>query len=191
MLLVAQALLGAFTVWHLLAPWAVTAHLITGNAYALTLLWIALDLRNPAPFEPVAPAPRAWLGAAAALLLLQMVLGGLVSSRFAGMSCPEWPTCNGGFWFPSFGGNVGLHLLHRMNGYALVTTLFATAFVCRREATLRGLTGLAVLLGCAQIIVGIANVLLAIPIEVTSLHSALAAGLVLTLTAAVRRGFAG
>ena len=47
------------------------------------------------------------------------MLGGLVSSRYAGLACPEWPTCNGGAWFPSWRGAVGLHLLHRSNGYLL------------------------------------------------------------------------
>ncbi len=194
-LLVAQVLLGALTVWQLLAAWTVTAHLVTGNAYALTLLWITLDLRSETrfasdtgagPAASVSPASRLWIGAAAALLLLQMVLGGLVSSRFAGMVCPEWPTCNGGLWFPAFNGNVGLHILHRMNGYTLLATLGAAALVSRREASLRRITALALLLGCAQVTAGIVNVLLAIPVEVTAIHSALAAGLVLTLTAAVR-----
>ena len=77
-----------------------------------------------------------------------------------------------------------------MNAYALLGALGATAFVCRREASLRRLTALALLLGCGQVAVGIANVLLAIPIEVTALHSALAAGLVLTLTATLRSAWA-
>lgn len=192
-LLVVQALLGALTVWQLLAAWTVTAHLVTGNAYALILLWIALDLRSPAkPIQDARrrSAQRVWVTASATLLLLQMVLGGLVSSRFAGMACPEWPTCNGGLWFPSYAGTVGLHILHRMNGYALLGALAASAFVCRREASLRRLTALALLLGCTQVAVGIANVLLAIPVEITALHSALAAGLVLTLTASVRSAWA-
>jgi heme A synthase len=60
------------------------------------------------------------------------------------------------------------------------------ALVCRRDASLRRITALALLLGCTQVTAGIVNVLLAIPVEVTAIHSALAAGLVLTLTAAVR-----
>ena len=85
---------------------------------------------------------------------------------------------------------MGLHILHRMNGYALLATLFVTALVSRHEASLGRITALALLLGCAQVAVGIANVLLAIPIEVTALHSALAAGLVLTLGAAARAAWA-
>jgi len=189
-LLVTQALLGALTVWQLLAAWTVTAHLVTGNAYALTLLWIALDLRGPPPPQRVPSAARAWVSASALLLVLQMVLGGLVSSRFAGMVCPEWPTCNGEFWFPSLDGTVGLHIFHRMNAYAMLGALFASAFVCRRVTSLQRLTALALLLGCGQVVVGIANVLLAIPVEITALHTALAAGLVLTLSATLRSAWA-
>ncbi len=126
------------------------------------------------------------MATAATLLALQIVLGGLVASRFAGLACPEWPTCNGGVWFPSFRGTVGIHLLHRLNGYALLLALGAAALTSRRLPGLQRLTVAALGLGLAQVVVGVANVLLGIPIELTSLHSALAAALVLTLTLAVR-----
>ena len=47
------------------------------------------------------------------------------------------------------------------------------------------LVALAAVLGAAQAVVGVANVRLGIPVEVTALHSLLAALLVLTLTAAL------
>ena len=189
-LLAVQVLLGALTVWQLLAAWTVTSHLVIGNAFALTLLWIALALRDHALGDPsrapVEAAARRWVLAAAALLAVQLVLGGLVSSRFAGMACPEWPACNGGLWFPSWQGTVGLHLLHRWNAVLLLAALAAAAVSCRRAPGLRALTALALLLGCAQTLVGIANVLTGIPVEVTGLHSALAAALVLILSVAAR-----
>lgn len=190
LLLVVQIGLGALTVWQLLASWTVTSHLVTGNAYALVLLWTACALRE-AGGPPIdrAPAParvRVWVTVAALLLFAQLVLGGLVSSRYAGMVCPEWPTCNGGYWFPSFEGNVGLHLLHRLNGYALLAVLLVSAGVGWRVAGMRAVTLLTFVLGSAQLLVGIANVLLAIPVEVTALHSALAVALVLTVSLTVR-----
>jgi len=123
--------------------------------------------------------------ASAALLLLQIVLGGLVSSSYAGMACPEWPTCNGGAWFPSFRGSVGLHLLHRLNGYALLAACFAAASFGRGVPRLGRWVILAAALVAAQVAVGVANVLLGLPVEVTGLHSALAAALVLVITGAV------
>jgi cytochrome c oxidase assembly protein subunit 15 len=193
-LLAVQIVLGALTVWHLLAAWTVTSHLVTGNAFALALLFATLSLREGLHERAAAPAgPRVrFLAAAVALLLaLQVVLGGLVSSRFAGMVCPEWPACNGGAWFPTWRGNVGLHLLHRWNGTLLAAALLALAWIARREPPVRRLAIAAAALGCAQVGVGIANVVLAIPVEVTGAHSALAAALVLTVGAATRAAWRG
>lgn len=192
-LLICQVILGALTVWQLLAEWTVTSHLITGNAFNACLLLLALRLRELSPGSvPVAAARgRAGVTVAGVLLLFQMILGGLVSSSYAGLACPEWPTCNGGAWFPSMGGSVGLHLAHRMNGYALTATVLAVAFTTFRMGPLGRLMLLAAALVTAQLCVGVANVLLGLPVEVTGLHSALAALLVLTLVAALRESWRG
>jgi cytochrome c oxidase assembly protein subunit 15 len=186
-LLALQVLLGALTVWQLLAAWTVTSHLVVGNAFNVSLLLVALTLRGPrAGREPSTPAPRAardLLFVAAGLLAAQVVLGGLVSSTFAGMACPEWPTCNGGTWFPAWDGSVGLHLLHRMNGYALLLALAVAAYSARGLPRVGVLSAAAFLLGALQVVVGVSNVLLGIPVEVTGLHSLLAALLILTIAA--------
>lgn len=187
-LLAVQVLLGALTVWELLAKWSVTSHLLVGNAFNASLLVLALRLseldrsRTPAPS---APGMRRIVWGVAILLLLQMVLGGLVASGYAGLACPEWPTCNGGRWFPSWRGSVGVHLLHRMNGYALAAALLAAAWRGRGVPRVGWLVGLAAAFGLAQMPVGIFNVLLGIPVALTGLHSALAAGLVLCIAAAL------
>ena len=129
---------------------------------------------------------RATILAAATLLFVQMALGGLVSSNYAGLACPEWPTCNGGRWVPTWSGNVGLHVIHRLNGYALFLALFAAAVSCRREPGLGRLAALAVVFALCEIAAGIANVRLGIPSEITGLHSAFATALVLILALAVR-----
>lgn len=189
-LLAAQVLLGALTVWHLLATWSVTAHLLTGTSFALALLLIACALRDlgaPAR-EPVrgSPASAGTLGLAALLLALQIALGGLVSSNYAGLACPEWPTCNGGVWFPAWSGSVGLHLLHRYNGYLLLAALAVAAVASRRDARLRTPAFAALAIGILQVGVGIANVSFGLPVEVTGLHSALATALAAALTLALR-----
>jgi len=189
MLLAVQILLGALTVWKLLAPWTVTAHLLTGNSFAAALLLAALAIRDggaPPRRAALAPSARRAILLAAALLALQIALGGLVASRYAGLACPEWPTCHEGVWFPTWEGPIGLQLLHRANGYALVASLAAAAWAARNAPALQRVTRLALLLGVVQVAVGAANVLLAVPMEVTGLHSALAAGLVLSLTWNVR-----
>jgi len=190
LLLALQILLGALTVWHLLAYWSVTAHLLTGTSFALVLLLVTCALRDlaapPTRRARVSDASRRILWLAAALLAVQIALGGLVSSRYAGLACPEWPTCNGGLWFPSWRGSVGLHLLHRSNGYALLAALAAAAWASRADAGLRRFTLAACGLGVAQVGVGIANVVLGLPVEITGLHSALATALAAALTLGVR-----
>ncbi len=194
LLLGVQILLGALTVWKLLAVWSVTSHLLTANAFAVTLALVALRLRDLArpdrAWPRIAAGARALLVATAVLLGLQVALGGLVSSSFAGMACPEWPACLNGEWYPHLGGNVALHLVHRTNGYLLLVALAASALVARRAPGVGGPCALALALGLAQVVVGVANVVLGLPVEVTGLHSALAAGLVLTWTVAVRQAWA-
>lgn len=191
-LLAVQIALGGLTVLKLLAAWTVTSHLLTGNAFAAALLWIALELRDEVRGNPpIVPAPRAARVAcsgAAVLLVVQMLLGGLVASRYAGLACTEWPACRDAVWLPSFEGAVGLHLLHRWNAILLVAALALARFAAASAPGLRGIATLALGLALAQVGVGVANVLLALPVEITGLHSALAAGLVLVWTAALRAG---
>ncbi|MDH3519890.1 MAG: COX15/CtaA family protein [Myxococcales bacterium] len=193
-LLAAQIVLGALTVWQQLAAWTVTGHLVTGNAFAVTLVLIACTLRDRAPAGAPARAvgtpASLWIAASALLLLGQIVLGGLVSSRFAGLACPEWPTCSGGIWFPSWKGTVGLHLMHRTNAYLLLGSLAASAALSWRTRPLRPWTLLACALGFAQLAVGVANVRLGIPVDVTGLHTGLATLLALTLARAARETLA-
>ncbi len=184
-LLAWQIVLGALTVWQLLAAWTVTLHLLTGNAFAATLLLVAVRLRGASTPERVGAAPRAVLTVTFAVLVVQIALGGLVASTYSGLACPEWPTCNGGAWFPSWRGSVGLHLIHRTSGYLLLLLLLVAAWNVRRPRRLGRALALAALLGVAQVVVGIANVLLGLPVEITGLHSALAAALVLTLVFAL------
>lgn len=190
-ILAVQIVLGGLTVLELLAAWTVTSHLLVGNAFAVATLFSALRLRDLAHPAPPAPRPsgslRALLALTGLVLVLQIGLGGLVSSTFAGLACPEWPACNGGRWFPSFSGSVGLHLLHRTNGYLVFVLLVATALSTRRLAGLRGWTAAAAGIAAAQVGVGIANVVLGLPVEVTGLHSLLAATLVLVVATALRR----
>jgi cytochrome c oxidase assembly protein subunit 15 len=188
-LIAVQITLGALTVWLKLAPWTVTAHLITGNAFASTAFLLALAFRAKRHIHELHPLvsirKRLAITAVGGLLLIQLGLGGLVSSQYAGMACPEWPTCNGGVWFPSWGGAVGLHLFHRIAAYALIVCLGVAAYSCRRDRRLRRTTALAFALGILQGSVGVASVRNGIPVELTGLHTALAAALVLTVVYAL------
>jgi len=199
-LLAIQIVLGGLTVLQLLASWTVTAHLVTGNAFALALVLLGRRLLALAR-KPVAGAPgaastrplpgrgRAAVAVAGGLLFVQLVLGGLVSSSYAGLTCPEWPTCVDGELFPGWTGLRGLHVLHRSVGYAFVLAIFVAAGLTRPHPPSRRWLGLAAVLALLQVGVGVANVLLRIPVEVTGLHSALAAALCGTVGVGVREAW--
>jgi cytochrome c oxidase assembly protein subunit 15 len=192
-ILAVQILLGALTVWQLLASWTVTSHLVTGNAFALCLAFSARRLfrLSAAPTERPAAAAglRGALVATGALLLLQMVLGGLVASTYVGLACTEWPACNDGIYFPSFEGALGMHLFHRLAAYALTLAIATSAWLGRHTPGLSQLLWTALALVLAQVVAGVANVLLRLPVEVTGLHSALPAALVLTVAFSLAEGF--
>ena len=192
-LLALQIGLGALTVWKLLAAWSVTSHLLTGNAFAISLVFIALQLRESAEpraaAQPASSALRAAIALTAGLLLVQLILGGLVASKYAGLACPDWPTCSEGVWFPSFAGALGLQLSHRLGAYGLFAGLVACALLARGSGALARLTGLALVVAALQIVVGVLNVLWRLPVEITGIHSALAAALTLLLALSVRESW--
>jgi cytochrome c oxidase assembly protein subunit 15 len=189
-LLLTQAGLGALTVLLLLAPWTVTVHLLLGNALCASLLWTALDLaERDAPLRerlPSSAGARAALAAVAVAMLAQMALGGMVSSHAAGLACAAFPTCDGSSLVPTLRGPVGLHVLHRLNGVALLGALAGLAWLARGTPRLARLARAGARLTLAQIALGGANVLLRLPVEVTALHSATAAALVLVSALLVR-----
>ena len=189
-LLLVQIVLGGLTVLLRLAPWTVTAHLAVGSAFCATLLWVARDLAEEAP----APESRRPLPAGVGVLVvgvalalaLQIVLGGLVSSHAAGLACAHFPTCDGRAWVPTLGGLVGLHVLHRLGAYAVGVGFVALALTTRRLGRVGALSRVGLRLVIVQIAVGAANVVSRLPVEMTALHSAMAAGLVLVTTLLVR-----
>src|SRR5258705_3427819 len=113
-LLAVQVVLGGLTVLLGLAPWTVTAHLLIGNSFALGLAWLSRDLIEVAPISrpPLGAAPRRLVFATVGLVALQLALGGLVSSHYAGLACGTFPLCNGDSLSPTFAGPIGLHVLH-------------------------------------------------------------------------------
>lgn len=189
LLLVVQIVLGGLTVLLGLAPWTVTAHLLVGTAFATSQVWTALALAErasprPRPALPTGVRRAIWL--ASALVVLQIALGGLVSSHYAGLDCDSWPSCRDGEWFPSFEGGTGLHLVHRTNAYLVMLAIVGAFTASRRHPGVRRALGFATALVFAQVALGIANVLLGLRVEVTALHTLAAALLAISLAAAVR-----
>lgn len=193
-LYLSQALLGALTVWKLLDPSVVSGHLAVGLLLFSTLLTINLLAREHARSggaKERAPRPAGLLplfAAATALVYAQAILGGMVSTNHASLACPDWPRCNGE-WFPAMEGLVRLQMLHRLGAYVLTGMLVLVAVASGRvpDPAVR-LAGLMVpALAVMQIALGVANVLLGIPVWVSALHLATATLLLGTMLFATFR----
>ncbi len=183
-LLATQVVLGGLTVLLGLAPWTVTAHLLVGNALCGTMLWTSRDLIEAGRARLSARPPLSAAGASllalfSLLLVVQVLLGGMVSSEFAGLACSTFPTCNGDSIAPTFSGLIGIHVMHRLNGCALALCCAALAWLVRGNGRAGALASICLQLVVLQIVVGAVNVLGALPVEITALHSALAAALVI------------
>lgn len=179
-LLLVQVVLGALTVRMLLPdksidPGFVVAHLATAMAFFGTLLVLALSARKtmaPAA-SPTIAVPRhvvALAGLATAGVYLQVLLGGAVASNNAGLACPDFPLCNGQ-WAPTFDGLVGLMVMHRLGAYTVV--LLVVAFVAvglRHAGAARRGAAWALFLVALQFALGVANVLLRLPLPVRIAH---------------------
>jgi cytochrome c oxidase assembly protein subunit 15 len=186
-LYLSQALLGALTVWKLLDPNVVSGHLAMALLLLATLLSLGSIARHESRHARLSPRPaglRGWFTLASVAIWAQAVLGGMVSTNHASLACPDWPTCNGE-WFPPLTGLVGLQMAHRFGAYLLVLLLALLALRSRAsaDATVRRLAAALFALVLAQAGVGVANVLLAIPVWVSALHLGLAT-LLMTLALA-------
>lgn len=194
-LLLAQIVMGGLTVLIVHhgsgdprpAAWTVATHLILGNTLAALAILAALDLRAVARGQaeavpPVSGMARGLLAVWTVSVLVQFLLGGAIAGNIAGLVCTEFPTCNGGVWFPSFEGFVGMQVFHRLNAYLLLIVAATLAVHLRRHQTLAVPTRLLVGLVVVQATVGAINIVSYLHTHVTTLHSVLAA-LVFSLTA--------
>ena len=213
-LVLAQGAFGAWTVTQKLQPVIVTTHLLLGLTLLGGLGWLAATRSADTGVGPrgkpfggaVSPASAALRGAtllALGLLVVQIALGGWVSTNYAVLACTDFPTCNGQ-WIPSMDFANGFHLWRALGrtsdgGFITQDALVAIhwthrtfAFVVffyvgwlglrlRRDPALRTLatTLLAVLV--LQVATGLSNVLLNWPLPVAVAHNGGAAILLLTL----------
>jgi heme A synthase len=186
--LATQVVLGGLTVLQLLAEWTVASHLVTGNTLGALLLALALTLRDlrdgrdgrahgdaGAWPSPSGGPSAAWSRASATLLAVlvpaQVLLGGFVAGSHAGLICGTWPSCNGDAWFPSFTGLLGLQVMHRITAYTLLAAAWVNVLVQRGAPDLARPAKVVAALVLTQAAIGVSNVLLAMPVEVTLAHS--------------------
>ena len=113
-----------------------------------------------------------WAGLASFLVLGQVALGGWVSSSGASLACLDFPTCQGS-WLPRMEGLVGIHYAHRLGAY--VVTLVILALLVRSAAVAlpsksRWILRISGILLGLQFTLGVANVLLRLPLPVSAAH---------------------
>jgi cytochrome c oxidase assembly protein subunit 15 len=206
---IVQGLFGKYTVTLKLYPAIVTLHLL-GGLVLLVMLTIQHEAFRRRPIALAAPLGRAAL-AVGALLVVQIALGGWVSTNYAVLACSGFPTCNG-VWWPAMefdhaftplrhlgqtaGGEllqveslVAIHMVHRIAAVLVVAALLWLAWRLARagDPTVERF-GLGLgLLALAQVASGLSNVVLGWPIIAALAHSAGAAAMVLLLALLLAR----
>ena len=206
-----QALLGMWTVTWLLKPVIVMAHLLGGLATFSLLTWLAwATTPNSALVQAVAPKLRRLLWIGLALLVLQIALGGWTSSNYAALACGnDFPRCLGQWWpahdfreaFVLWRGigvdyeggvldgpaRVAIQLAHRMVAVLVFGHLLAVAVRMIRTPGLLFWGCVLALLLCAQIALGIGNVVLGLPLWVAVAHTGGAAALLFVIVGLLAR----
>jgi cytochrome c oxidase assembly protein subunit 15 len=137
------------------------------------------------------------------LVVMQIALGGWVSSNYAAVACIDLPTCHGEWWpkadfangfhltqhiGPNYlGGQLdsdartAIHITHRLGALVVTLVLLALAWQLKR-AGLKGMAGLVLLALGVQVALGIGNVLFHLPLAVAVAHNAGGAALMLSMT---------
>ncbi len=202
-----QGAFGALTVTMKLFPAIVTLHLMGGLVLlALLCVQVARQSRwrtgvRPAP---VSPAVRALMWATFALLIVQVALGGWVSTNYAVLACNEFPRCQNSWWpdmnfeqgfqiwrrlgftqdgeHISFAALTAIHYTHRMMAAVVLLAGAALAWV------LNGVDGMRVPSRCIaalmglQLATGLSNVVLDWPLLAALMHTGGAGALVVVMT---------
>ena len=210
-----QGLFGKWTVTLKLMPIVVTTHLMGGMLLFALLIWFWMRERQRAGETRAMTiavtggvGPLVWF--ALLTVLMQIFLGGWVSTNYAVMACGELPGCDGqlkptvawneGFTlFRALGRNAdgsflsidalrAIHWAHRLG--ALVTTVVvvaaAVALLRAHPALRRQAMAIKVAL-LLQIVIGISTVWFNQPIALATAHNFFAAVLLATLVVAAYR----
>lgn len=202
-LIIFQALLGMWTVTLLLKPVIVTAHLIGGMSTLGLLTWLAS--RHACSHKTTEAYPYSTIAVRLGLiiLLMQIVLGGWTSTNYAALACTDFPTCHGSWWpnmdfanaftiirdlgVNAAGEAITLNALtaiqwtHRIG--ALITVVYLTGLSVKLIQYKPASKLTIVLMGLLiiQVTLGVANLLLHLPLVLAVSHNLVAALLLVVL----------
>jgi cytochrome c oxidase assembly protein subunit 15 len=167
-----------------------TAHLVLAFAIYAAMLWIAVDLLNPvvAPESagPSACRVRRLAWAVTALVVAMVVTGGFVAGIRAGFAYNTFPLMNGRWvppeifmiepWYLNFFNNMAtVQFDHRMGAWLLALAVPWLWLEAGRASLPRGarlLTHLLLAAIAVQIALGIATLLLVVPVALGTAHQA-------------------
>ncbi|MEM7017959.1 MAG: COX15/CtaA family protein, partial [Pseudomonadota bacterium] len=210
-LVIFQGVLGMWTVTLLLKPAVVTAHLLGGMSTLALLWWLTLrESRITAGIsETLSLKPlKLWAGFSMAILIIQITLGGWVSTNYSALVCPDFPMCQNSWWPPNmdfregftiwhglgvnyeFGrleqdARIAVQVTHRIGALFAFLIIGWTAICAWRKAQgnrLLATTAIAVgVLLIVQLSLGIANIWLVLPLPVAVAHNGGAALLLLAV----------
>ena len=205
-----QALLGMWTVTWLLKPVVVMGHLLGGLTTFSLLTWIAWRATGIPIRSGEAGRLRRLLLIGLVLLAIQIALGGWTSANYAALACgTDFPKC-AGQWWPAHdfregfvlwrgigvdyeGGildneaRIAIQLAHRLMALVVVGHLLALAARLLRSPGLRGWGTLLGALVLLQFGLGIANVVMSLPLHVAVTHNAGATALLFVLVTLLAR----
>ena len=203
-LVIFQAALGMWTVTLLLKPAVVSSHLLGG----MTVLGILTFLmhRNYGTHRENFVSnrfERKIIRFSLVLLFIQIALGGWTSTNYAALACTDYPTCHGSLipemdfsnaftifrelGVTSLGEPLSLEALHaiqwvhRVGAIVLLGYLLFVAYILKVNQGFNMWRNVLILVISLQFIIGIANLLLHLPIVLATLHNLGAALLVVIL----------
>lgn len=202
-LIVFQAALGMWTVTLLLRPIIVSAHLIGGMSTLAILTWITH--RHWGMMTTTVPSQnmRFWVRGAILVVFVQIFLGGWTSTNYAALACTDFPTCHGEWipgmdfgnafnWFRELGvANDGTPLqlaaytaiqwTHRIGALVTFVYLGWLGLYLIKQPQLKKIAHMMLGLLVVQILLGIANLVLHLPLALAVGHNMGAALLLMSV----------
>jgi heme a synthase len=188
LLLLTQVMLGMLTVTAKLKPIIVLSHLLVGISLLSCLWWTYLSLKpiRSTHFKKNISYLQKLSLLGMVLMVLQISLGGWVSTHYAGLACVDFPYCQGKLlppiqWQHLSTDLISIHMLHRLGAIVTALYLFIFMHILFKETALKGIARLLLALLCLQFILGIFNILWLRPIWLAMSHQAVAILLLLGL----------
>lgn len=198
-----QGAFGAWTVTMKLQPIIVTIHLLLGITLLALLTWFGSRQSDHSPVSKFAVALRLPAALAGMLLMVQIALGGWVSSNYAALACPDFPLCHGALFPPmdfangftlwrdlgmtakgeylAFPALTAIHWTHRAFAFVVILLVARLALAARKIEGLRKTARWLLIMIALQFTTGVLTVFLDFPLALAVIHNGGAALLVLLL----------